>query len=147
MRTRPVGVTIIAILAILGGLVQLISGLAFLGITALAVPGMEAGAFAEGVGIAAGVVMFIMAVLSVVFGVGALMLKPWAWMLGIVLFGISLVANLVLMFTSAVSTSAVISALIAAIVLAYLYTARVREAFGHGYEASARHHGGPVVHA
>jgi hypothetical protein len=144
---RPVGITILAILAIIGGVLQLLGGLSFLGITALAVPGLEAAGLAEGFGLGAGTVLIIMSVLSVVFGIGALMLRSWAWTLGVVLFGISLVANLVIMFMGGLTVSVVVSALIAAGIIAYLYTDSVRTAFGHEHGFTRSTGGTPVSHA
>ncbi len=144
---RPIGVTILAILAIIGGLVQLFGGLSFLGITALAVPGMGVGSLAGGLGVTAGTVMIVLSVLGIVFGIGALMLKSWSWTLGVVLYGVMLAANLILMFTAGLSTTLVVAAIIAAVVLAYLFAPSVRTAFGHEHTYRSSSHGGPVVHA
>jgi hypothetical protein len=153
---RPVGVIIIAILAIIGGLLQLFGGLAFLGIGAMAVPGLEGAGLLGGLGIGVGFAMFVMAALSVLFGVGALMLKSWAWMLGVVLYGISVVSGVVLLLTGGIAWPVVLSTLIAAGIIAYLFTPTVRSAFGHdsgtgrttGGGTTGRHSGGrPVTHA
>lgn len=147
MRDRPVGITIIAILTILVGLAYVFGALTLFGVTAAVVPGMEAAGLAEAVGISAGVVLIVMAVLNIIFGIGALMLKSWAWMLGVVLFGITLVANLFMMFTVAFTIPAIVMALIAAAVLGYLFTDGVRSAFGRGgFYYGTHRHGGPVVH-
>lgn len=152
---RPIGVVIIAVLAIIGGLLQLFGGLSFMGVGAMAVPGLEGAGLLGGLGVSVAVAMFIMAVLSIVFGVGALMLRSWAWMLGIVLYGISAVSGVVLLLTGAMTWPVVLSTLIAVGIIAYLFTPTVRAAFGHGTDASTTHrttsgrHGGgrPLTHA
>lgn len=147
MKTRPVGVTIIAILAILVGVGYFLGGLALFGVGASMLSGLNLGVLAGSVGLTVGVAMLVMAALDITFGVGALMLRPWAWMLGVVLFSISLLVNLYWLLTTPFTFTVLLMTLIAAAILGYMYTGTVRTAFGreHGYYRS--HRGGPVVHA
>jgi uncharacterized membrane protein (DUF2068 family) len=68
-------------------------------------------------------------VLALAFAYGAWMLKPWAWMLGMVAFGISLVLS-VLGIINGDFSGQIISILIAIAVLYYLNTPAVKAAFG-----------------
>ena len=154
---RPVGVTIVAIIAIIGGVLQLVGGLGLLGAVTGFLPGLTqaltgalpatgGAALFGALGIGAGVVAFIMGVLSIVFGVGALGLKPWAWTLGVVLYAISVVAGLVAL-VGAFNVATLISTAVAAAILVYLMTHDVRMAFGHedGFRRSSGSHR-PMMH-
>lgn len=146
-RERPIGVTIIAVLAIIVGVLQLLGSLALFGLSAVSLPGFEYAALVSTLGVAGGVVMFVMAALMIAFGVGALMLKSWAWFLGVVLFGISLISAVVTMLTVGFEIGVLLSAAIALAILVYLFTPNVRAAFGRGHTGTPATTGrGPVVH-
>ncbi len=127
---RPTGVTILAVLAILGGLLGLLGGIALVGLGGLA-------ATANGGGVVGGVAMLLggglllEAVLSLAFGIGAWTLKPWAWTLGILSQGLSILVAVVLMIadTSTIG-SRIVGVLISAAIIYYLFTPGVRRAFG-----------------
>ena len=124
---RPLGVTIIAILAAIYGVFGIFGGLVLLlGGTAI---GMAAGSAAFG-GLAAvvGAVTLVMAILSLVFAWGAWGLQPWAWTLGIVLEAIAIVLGLYNLLSG--NGGAVISIAIAALITWYLFQPDVRRAFG-----------------
>jgi uncharacterized membrane protein (DUF2068 family) len=133
---RPLGVTILAILAIIGGILAIIGSLLLF----LAGGAIAGGAAATGtthlsatVVLTQAVVALILGILDLVWGVGALRLRPWAWMLGIglgILYILSLVLNIVL--TGGVTTGDIVSAVISVIIIAYLFTPGVRRAFGRG---------------
>lgn len=151
---RPMGVTIIAIIAIIAGVLQLLGGLGLIGVGTGAfqavLPGGMGGADLLGaLGVGAGVAAIVMAVLYITFGVGALGLRSWAWTLGVVLYAVSVLAGIVAMVTTGFSAAVVISTIIAAAILAYLLMPTVRAAFGHESRSMrTTHHGGrPVTHA
>jgi hypothetical protein len=56
-------------------------------------------------------------------------LKPWAWMLGIVLEVAGIVVD-ILEFRSATASSTIVGIVIAGIIIYYLYQPHVRRAFG-----------------
>src|SRR6476646_7418284 len=86
---RPMGITILAVLAIIGGLFGLLGSCALLlGGSVLAAAGGGGG------GVVLGVVTLINSVLLLAFGVGAWTLQPWAWLLGVISQGISVVLGL-----------------------------------------------------
>jgi hypothetical protein len=136
INARPTGVTILAVLALIGGVFGLIAGLGLMMGGAL-LGGMMGGAS----GVALGGMAFIFGVLTIglaiaelAFAYGAWTLKPWAWALGI----IAALANLVLIAISAVLSGDIVSSLIGsvisiaiwAVVLYYLNQPTVKSAFG-----------------
>ena len=128
-RERPLGVTILAILALIGGFFGLLGGIALLGLGGLAA-GLGAavdGTYAMIIGLG----LLVQAVLNLAFGIGAFMLKPWAWTLGVVaqVLGLLLtVLNVVLL--RADLGGQIVGVLISIAILYYLFTPGVRAAFG-----------------
>jgi hypothetical protein len=67
----------------------------------------------------------------IAFGIGAWTLKPWAWMLGLVLVGVSIVLALVSIVAGwSTIGSQIISLAIDAVMVYYLMTPEVKQAFG-----------------
>jgi len=129
------GVTIIAVLAIIGGVVGMLYALSLLGISGL---GFMGGASSSPtlagssmiVGLV-GVFGMLLAVIQLVVGFGALQLKSWAWTVGVVVSGLSLLNHAVSLFTVGVTVPVVAGVVVAAAILGYLFSHNVREAFGH----------------
>jgi uncharacterized membrane protein (DUF2068 family) len=135
---RPLGVTILGVLAILGGIASLcLGGLVALGSTALSgnistathgISTVNSGTLAAIGGFTA-----VLGVLEIVFGVGFLQLKGWAWMLGIVLQAISVVFGIAQIATgSSTFLNQALGLVISLVILFYLFTPQVRAAFGRG---------------
>ena len=152
---RPMGVTVLAVLAIIGGVLQLLAGLVLLGITGLiSIPGLTAATTAlyagAGFVVLGGIVMLALGALTVAFGVGALGLRSWAWTMGVVVSGLDVLTAVYSIVIAGFTTAAVISSLpiliIAGVVLGYLYSHGVREAFGHehGFRPSSMSHPTPA---
>jgi hypothetical protein len=116
MPYRPFGVTLLAILAIVVGVIGIIS----------APPLLAAGTH----GIGLGVIALVLGVLNIAFGVGALSLRPWAWALGIVLEIVALITAVIGMIQNQSVWSEFISLIVAVVILYYLMTPAVRAAFG-----------------
>ncbi len=125
---RPTGVTILAVLAAIGGVLGLLAGIALLGLGGLAGAG-GAGPLAGFVAIF-GLIAIVQAVLALAFAYGAWTLKPWAWMLGMVAFGISLALAVLNIVNGGDITSQAISIVIAIAIIYYLNTPAVKAAFG-----------------
>lgn len=130
---RPVGVTILAILALIGGVVNVILALPYLGVSTLAIPAIsgEFGGSLASMALFSGIFLAVLGIVQLAFGVGALRLSSWAWTLGVIAFSVNLVWSVFAMFTIGLVGGVVLSALIAAGVIAYLYTHDVRTAFDH----------------
>jgi len=97
---RPVGVTIIAVLAFIGAAVCILAGLACLfGGALLATMGAHralplGGAFLGAMGAVCGVILLACAVLGLAAGIGLLGLKGWARILTIILAALGVAVNL-----------------------------------------------------
>jgi hypothetical protein len=129
-------VTILAVLALIGGIFGLLAGVTLLFGGAL-LGGMVGGSQGVALGSMAlifGILGLAIAIAELAFAYGAWTLKPWAWALGI----IAAIANLLLIVVSAVIGGDIMSALMSsiisiaiwAVVLYYLTTPNVKTAFG-----------------
>jgi hypothetical protein len=133
---RPTGVTILAILALIGGVFGIVGGLGLIAGGAL-FGGMIGGAAGVGLGGLAfifGILTLGLAIAELFFAYGAWGLKPWGWSLGVILA----LASIALAVITAVASGdfvnsligGAISIIIAAIILYYLMTPAVKVAFG-----------------
>lgn len=78
-----------------------------------------------------GVLSLIIAVGELAFGIGAWTLKPWAWMVGVAVEVGSVLLSIILVVLGYSSiASVIVSIIIAAIILYYLFTPPIRRAFG-----------------
>jgi hypothetical protein len=130
---RPMGVTILAVLAIVGGIVNIVLALPYLGVTALALPGVVAsiGSLGTGVLMSLGVGMLLIGAIQLMFGIGAMQLRSWAWVMGVIGYGLSVLSAIVSVATVGFTSSVMLSGVIAVAILAYLFTHDVRTAFDH----------------
>ena len=133
---RPSGITILAILAAIGGVLGLLGGICLITGGALLGGVLGAsGASAAGVGLGffgvlGGLLILATGVLDLAFAYGAWMLMPWAWMLGIVAEGVALLSALLGLLNGGSFFSFLLSAAIAGAILYYLFTPEVKRAFG-----------------
>lgn len=114
-KHRPLGVTIIAILAILGGI-----GLLFSGFTAFALLPVV-GIFVGGLLVVIGLAYFVMAY-------GLWKGKGWAWIITLILSAIGIIVGIGSIAVG--NVGALIHILINAIVIYYLYRPKVKAYFG-----------------
>ena len=128
---RPFGVTVIAILALLGGLfglcwpILVFTGSAFIG------------PIFGTVGVIAGIFLIVGPLLQLIFASGALNLRPWAWYLGLISSGITVFGVIVNLFDGASFMSAVWGSIVPVIIFIYLLTPNVRQAFGQAPQQTA----------
>ena len=85
---RPLGVTILAVLEFIAGILGLIGGI---GLVALGASIPFLGAF----GIFFGIIVIILALIDFIIGWGLWSLKSWAWMLALVFNIINAILNLI----------------------------------------------------
>lgn len=124
---RPVGVLIIGILGIIGAVLSIIGSLTLLGLGSL---GAAAGAGTVGAAaIIIGVIYLIIAVLLLIFAISFLSLKSWAWWGMLVLLAINIVWAIINMAAFGFSTSSLIGIIINALIIVYLFTRNVKQAF------------------
>jgi hypothetical protein len=134
---RPTGVTVLAILDILGGIVGLAAGALFIGIAALASSSLAAQYPALGSisGIASilyalGALALILGIISIVVAIGFLGGRGWAWTLGIVVSIINIIVSIV--ETVIGFSSNLIGIIFSIIIIYYLMRPHVKAYFGKG---------------
>lgn len=128
--TRPMGITILAILAAIAGVLGLLAGLAIVGLGGLmaSTGGTGTGIFAGLAGIF-GILTLGIGVAYLAFANGAWGLKPWGWILGVILSIVSLVLS-GLQALGGDFGGQIVSIVIAGAILYYLNTPAVKQAFG-----------------
>jgi hypothetical protein len=160
-KSRPTGVTIIAILNIIGGIIMLFGAIALIAIGAI-LPTLPPSAFNQselpgnltagqapipppgvpmvspslfgGIGIAIGGVLLAIAIVSFVVAYGLLKGLGWAWTVTVILSIISIVLNVISI--AAGNIASIISIIISAVILYYLYRPHVKAYFGKGVSRS-----------
>jgi|SRR5215218_1033111 len=113
-KSRPTGVTIIAILNIIGGIIMLFGAIALIII---------------------GWIFVVIAIVSFVVAYGLLKGRGWAWTLTVVLSIISIVLNAISIAAGNIIAS-IINIIISGIILYYLYRPHVKAYFGKGVSPS-----------
>jgi hypothetical protein len=127
--TRPTGITVLAVLSAIGGVLGLLGGIALIGLGGVAAASTGTAAY-FGLGAIWGVILLATAVASLAFAYGAWTLKPWAWPLGVALQVISLVLSALTVISGGDITSQIISVVISAIILYYLFQPNIKAVFG-----------------
>ena len=121
---RPFGITLIAILALISGVFGLcwptlvFTGSAFLG------------PIFGTVGVVAGIFLIVGPLLQLIFAYGAFNLRSWAWYLGLIATGITVIGVVINLLDGASFWSAVWGSILSIIIFIYLLTPHVRRAFG-----------------
>lgn len=134
---RPVGLTVIGWLAIIGGALQVLGSLGLVGIGALNVFIGSTGAIEATILLGleytvwTGIVLIALGVLGLVLGFGVLNVRPWAWVMGIVLYALNFLAALALLYVTGVGATVVYVAILSAVILGYLLMPSTHHAFGH----------------
>ncbi|HVL88053.1 MAG TPA: hypothetical protein VM681_08650 [Candidatus Thermoplasmatota archaeon] len=138
-KPRPLGVTILGVLYLLGGALMALAGLAFVAGGAamsaafapfLPLPGALLGAALAVVGI----VVLGIGVLSIVVGKGLLDARPWAWTVALVLTAIGLLMGVLNLVTG--NVGAIVNVAISGFIVWYLYQDGVKAWFGQGHMAT-----------
>jgi hypothetical protein len=161
-KSQPTGVTIIAILNIIGGVIMLFGAITLIAIGAIlptlpqttfnqsglqgnltagqvpvpppSVPPMVSQSLLGGIGIASGIVLLAIAIVSFVVAYGLLKGLGWAWTVTVILSIASIVFNAISIATG--NIAAIISILISGIIIYYLYRPHVKAYFGKGVSPS-----------
>lgn len=126
MRQRPTGITILAILAALGGIFGVLGGLTLLGFGSFfAAAGLGGFAFVFGL------IALVIGIAELALAYGAWTLQTWAWQLGVLLQVVSIVWALVEVVLGYASIQGVIIGIVVSgVIIYYLNTPEVRRAFG-----------------
>lgn len=133
---RPSGITILAVVAIIYGIFNLL--LALLGLLGSAL--LASGIGARAIKFSAGTLAYattsdaILGIVFLAFGIGALRLKRWAWTMGVAALVLEVVRQVVGLVMQGFSAGAIvrdtITIVIAALLLWYLFRPSVHGAFG-----------------
>lgn len=126
---RPLGITIIAILAVINGFLGLCGPLI------LVVGGGVATLFTGPVGLVAacgGLLLLVGPLLWFAVGFGAWNLRPWAWWLGMIATGLTVLGVIANILSGVGIFQAVASAPLSIIIFVYLLLPHIRQAFRIG---------------
>ena len=131
-RSRPLGVTILAVLAGISGILSLLGGMTLMALgPAVSSVMMEQGAppvmggFFSGMMVILGVVLLLLGILNLVVAWGYWTGQGWAWVLGVILGIVGVIMGIV-----QITQGGIIGLIINAIVLYYLFQPHVKEYFG-----------------
>ena len=116
---RPTGITILAVLAGVGGILLALAGISLFVLGAVAFGGL---------GALLGLAFIAVAALYIAFCVGALQLKPWAWPLGVAGSVASIVLSALQLLGGDITQ--IISIAIAGGILYYLWQPGIKAVFG-----------------
>jgi hypothetical protein len=143
---RPIGVTIIAILVIIGGISSIVGGLAaiaFAGIVSMS--STETGSNAaidigslSIIPLVLGIILLIIGIIYLAVSYGLLKGKGWAWIVTIVVTIIGLIMQIISAVITGLASSSIetaivthiIGIIISGIIIFYLYRPNVRAYFG-----------------
>ncbi|TLM98423.1 MAG: hypothetical protein FDZ75_02405 [Actinobacteria bacterium] len=130
---RPVGVTVIAIISIVLAVITALYALPLLGVSSLALPGVAPSVTTSLVTFAfwSGVLYMALSIAGLVFGIGALRTSSWAWTLGVLMLSMSLILGIINLFAVGLYGGVLVSLVVSASLLAYLYSDSVKMAFSH----------------
>jgi hypothetical protein len=125
---RPQGITILAIVSLIGGAFAVLGGLGSLGFGSL----LSNIAGIGGLFQILGIVALVLGVAELAIGYGFWTLKPWAWSLAFVVFVVGILIEIlrVISWGGYGFTNVLISIVISAVVIYYMNQANVRQAFG-----------------
>jgi hypothetical protein len=130
---RPLGVTILAVVLAVAGVLSTLAAVAFL------LGALNFADFAGGMGYSGTAISSTMAGLGIAaytalvlaFAYGAWTLKPWAWLLGLVVFAVGGLTDVLSGVVGAMQpANVIINILIAALLIYYWFRPNVRAAFG-----------------
>lgn len=128
MKSRPLGITILALLAILSGLFAVCAGLVAFGAFGVGVLGSLLGAGSGGGALIGGIYGVVWGSVSILLGLGLWQMRSWARLGTIIVQAI----NLLYAVFALIGPSSVpwINVIISVIIIWYLMRPRVQVAFG-----------------
>jgi len=129
---RPAGVSLVAVLMIFGGVLGLLAPIHIRGASTAALVPPGGGASIIGVASALGPVLFLLSILQIAVGFGLWRLRPWSWMLALVLEGLQFLAYALRIFMPGFSWGDALGTLIVGAIVFYLLMPHVQAAFDHG---------------
>jgi hypothetical protein len=140
---RPTGVTIIAVLMVIAGIVMIIAGISAMAIAPLLPMALQdqdlpvglSEAMLGGLAVGSGAFMIALGIAGLIIAYGLFKGKGWAWTAAVVLSIIGIVMSAVAIATG--NFGSVISIIINGVILYYLYRPHVKAYFGKAVSAPA----------
>jgi hypothetical protein len=126
---RPTGITILAVLSAIGGVLTILVGIAAIGLGGIGAAASGQAAF-FGLGVVFGIIALALGIASLAFAFGAWTLQPWAWSLGVILQAANIIFAVVAVIGGSDISSQIIGVAIAGIILYYLMQPSIKAAFG-----------------
>ena len=126
---RPTGVTILAILSIIAGILMIIGGISLtvLLTTVGVMQTMPGLGLLTAVGALSGIIIVIMGLLAIAVGWGFLKGSKWSWVLAIILLVLSLISGLASLVVGA--WNSIVGVIIDLLILYYLFRPNVKTWF------------------
>lgn len=140
---RPTGVTIIAVLMVIAGVVMIIAGISALAVAPflpMAIPSQDlptglSASILGGMAVGSGAVMLALGIAGLVISYGLFKGRGWAWTAAVVLSIIGIVMSVVAIVTG--NFGSIVSLIINGVILYYLYRPHVKAYFGKAVSAPA----------
>lgn len=126
---RPTGITILAVLQFIGGILSLLGGIGLLFAGATATPGGGPGA-TSGVATVFGLGLIVSGTIGLIAGYGLFTLKGWGWLLAVIFSILNILSAVWNLIQGNAILSAIVGLVISGLILYYLYTPTVKRAFG-----------------
>lgn len=133
---RPTGVTVIAVLCLIGGILGILGAVSLLFFGGAMGTGGAAAGDGQTAGLGAGMfiiggVGLIASIFNLIVAYGLFTLKGWAWIVAVVLQVLHIVTNGANMLQGVKGIgSVIVGIVIAAVILYYLFQPHVKQAFG-----------------
>jgi hypothetical protein len=131
---RPVGVTILAILALIGGVLALLGGAALIAVSGSSSV-LSSAQITGSTALLLGLLSLVAGVLYLAFGIGSFMAAGWAWVLGIAGGVLSVISDVVSIVVNSSKGNAglgsnIVSIAISLYILYYLNRSNVKAYYG-----------------
>jgi hypothetical protein len=124
-RKRPLGVTIVAILMIINGIILIASGI--FGVSTAGLLGADLGSLAGAIAATSSIVIAL-GVASLIIAWGLLTGRGWAWIVTVIISIISIIMSIIAIATG--NFGSIISLIINGVILYYMYRPDVKAYFG-----------------
>jgi hypothetical protein len=133
MRQPPIGVAVLGFFALVNGIAAVVIGLQLMGIVVFGPVSTGTGVFFWGL------LAFILGVLYVAVAYGAWNLRIWAWTYGMLLAALGILNAVLILIATADLATGLAAALLPAVILWYLNSQGVKEAFIQGEQDAGRY--------
>jgi hypothetical protein len=133
MRTPPIGVAVLGFFALVNGIAAVIIGLQLMGLVTFGPASTGSGVFLWGL------LAFILGLLYIAVAYGAWTVRLWAWTFGMLIAALGILNAVLLIFATGDLSKGIAAALLPALILWYLNTSGVKEAFVEGEQAAGQY--------